>query len=116
MKIVDPIEKIIADALDGAGISYRHESDGAPLDFAVGDVLIEVKQFHSERTNAQLSKHHNVILVQGITAACWFARSISNGVLEDGDDLARSNRRAGGDTAQAVSERSGTRRGTNRES
>lgn len=80
--IADPIERIIADALDRAGINYVHESAGAPLDFQVGEVLIEVKQFHSDRTNRQMADHNNVIVIQGREAALWFADAIGSSVSD----------------------------------
>ena len=42
MEINDPVEMIVAAALDARGITYRHD---APLDFECGDFAIEVKAF-----------------------------------------------------------------------
>jgi len=69
----DPIEKIVADALDAAGVKYRHDD---PLDFECGGFSIEVKQFHSERAIRQLAGREDVILIQGRAAAEAFARLV----------------------------------------
>jgi hypothetical protein len=65
----DPIEAMIAYALTEAGIAFERERDG--LDFYLPSlgVFIECKQFHSERSAAQLARAPNVILVQGAEAA-----------------------------------------------
>lgn len=69
----DPIEKIVREALDRAGITYLRD---APLDFECGDFAIEVKQFHSERAIRQLAGRTDVILIQGRAAANAFARLV----------------------------------------
>ena len=69
----DPIELIVAAALDGRGIEYTHDS---PLDFMCDGFCIEVKQFHSERTIRQLKGRTDVILIQGREAAHAFARML----------------------------------------
>lgn len=72
----DPMEMIIEMALRDAHIRFSRESRNAgrpqrpedvSLDFYLPDidVYIEVKQFHSARTAAQLSQADNVILAQG---------------------------------------------------
>lgn len=66
----DPIERIVADALDGAGIPYRRD---APLDFECEGFAIECKQFWSERAIRQLKGRSDVILIQGRVAAWAFA-------------------------------------------
>lgn len=78
--ISDPIERIIAEALDKAAIQYRRADDSAvALDFYLltSDVYIEVKQFHTDRIAAQMSRADNVIAVQGRKAAEWLANKIS---------------------------------------
>jgi hypothetical protein len=61
----DPMETLIANALDVAGIPYDREVDG--LDFRLRDidVFIEVKQFHSSRIAQQMSRRDNIIVAQG---------------------------------------------------
>ena len=80
----DPIEKIIADALDGAGIKYRHDD---PLDFECAGFAIEVKQFYSARALRQLDGRSDVILIQGRGAAKAFASMINFGVLTSETEL-----------------------------
>ena len=66
--ITDPMELMIAEALDAAGISYVHEaSNPSKLDFKLLDigVEIEVKQFHSDRIAKQMARVDNVIVAQG---------------------------------------------------
>ena len=69
----DPIEKIVREALDSAGVIYGRDD---PLDFECGGFAVEVKQFHSERTIRQLADRTDVILVQGRAAAEAFARLV----------------------------------------
>lgn len=77
MTIPDPVEKIIADALDKAGIGYRRD-DALGLDFALaGDIYIEVKAYYSPRVTEQMSRAQSVIAIQGIEAAKWFAAAIT---------------------------------------
>ncbi len=79
MTITDPIEKIVAAALNRAGIVYRHESEGGQrLDFylPVDDVYIEVKALHSPRIAAQMGSVTSVIAIQGRGAALAFARML----------------------------------------
>ena len=72
--VTDPMEKIIADALDRASIRY-HMENHAKLDFYLPDhdLYIEVKQFNSERVTRQMARAPNVIAIQGVKAAEWFA-------------------------------------------
>ncbi|MGO1079713.1 hypothetical protein [Inquilinus sp. CA228] len=78
----DPMETIIAAALDAAGIAYKHDRVDAKasqgLDFYLPemDLYIEVKQFHSDRIAEQMSRAPNVIAIQGIGAAVAFARML----------------------------------------
>lgn len=77
MQTTDPMERIVADALDAAGISYATDLGGgnpSGLDFRLaGGVEIEVKRFHSPRIAEQMSRAENVIAIQGIEAARFFA-------------------------------------------
>jgi len=75
----DPMERIIAAALQDAGISYVREAyNEARLDFYLPDfdTHIEVKQFHSERIGEQMERANNVIAVQGRTAVNFLAELI----------------------------------------
>ncbi len=87
MVTTDPIELIVADALTKAGIPFVHESDGAELDFRLASgVLIECKQFATDRTSAQIAPYPNVIVIQGRAAATAFAAMLQPRV----DQLDRS--------------------------
>ena len=77
MKISNPLEKQVADALDAREIKWLHEDEAgnvARLDFYIpsSGVYVEVKQAYSPRCDAQLSRAENVILVQGIDAVRAF--------------------------------------------
>lgn len=79
MVTVDPMERIIAEALDAVGISYITDAQGNPsaLDFRMENgIEIEVKRYHSDRIAAQMKRANNVIAVQGEAAVRWFAQMI----------------------------------------
>ena len=72
--MIDPMEAIIAAALDGAGIRYTCGAEPTRLDFQLPNgVEIEVKQMHSPRIAEQMSRTDNVIAIQGRRAVEWFA-------------------------------------------
>lgn len=77
--ITDPIERIVADALRDAEITFIHESedDAATkgLDFYLPgrDVFVECKAYHTERTGPQMARVDNIIVIQGKRAAMAFA-------------------------------------------
>jgi hypothetical protein len=77
---MDPMEQIIADALDEAGIAFTTPSqrrDATGLDFRLENgVEIEVKRFHSPRIAEQMSRAPNVIAVQGEAAVRLLADTI----------------------------------------
>lgn len=79
----DPMERIIAVALSDAGIPFLHEvpTGLAVLDFylPLQDVYIEVKRFHSDRLDRQMSSAENVIAVQGKSAVQMLAHLIRGG-------------------------------------
>jgi hypothetical protein len=81
-RVSDPIERIIADALDARGLEYICDGEGDTngLDFFLCDfgVHIEVKQFHTDRVAEQMRRVHNVIVIQGETAALAFAGLIKS--------------------------------------
>lgn len=86
--MTDPMEQIIADALDAAGIQYTSDFNGgnpARPDFYLPevDVYIEVKRFHSPRIADQMSRAPNVIAVQGKLAVEWLAAMISARLSRD---------------------------------
>lgn len=74
----DPMERIIEQALNEAGIPYFEDVPvGArALDFYLPDyaVYIEVKQFHSDRIASQMGQCNNIIAVQGRVAVELFAQ------------------------------------------
>ena len=76
-QISDPIERIIAEALDGAGISFVANEKG--LDFYLPDhgIHIEGKQFYSERAVRQMAAVESAILIQGRRAAVAFRAMIA---------------------------------------
>jgi hypothetical protein len=84
MKLTDPVECIIQEALDEAGIVYLTGDGGenpAGLDFYLPAYAlhIEVKRLHSDRIAEQMSRVQNVIAVQGIHAAQVLADFIRRG-------------------------------------
>lgn len=78
---MDPIERIIADALDARGITYLRDgtADTNGLDFQLcaSGIYIECKAYHTDRTSEQMSRVENVIVIQGRHAAETFAKMIS---------------------------------------
>lgn len=89
----DPVEKIIAEALDEVGIESCGERSprGVRLDFYLPeyDLHIECKHLHSDRISEQMSRTENVIAVQGMRSAEWLAALIRNAevlpLLKGGD-------------------------------
>lgn len=77
MALTDPMERLIASALDAASIGYVTDEGGSNpsgLDFRLHNgVEIEVKQFHSSRIAEQMSRAENVIAIQGAEAVRFFA-------------------------------------------
>lgn len=76
----DPMEAIVAQALDASGITYTRDLGGgnpSGLDFRLENgIEIEVKQFHSHRIADQMARAENVIAVQGEDAVRFFASLI----------------------------------------
>jgi hypothetical protein len=78
----DPIEKIVAEALEETGEYYIHESQNNEitkgLDFFLPEsgIYIECKAYSSDRTARQLADKDNVVLLQGRGAAEFFARKM----------------------------------------
>lgn len=75
--MTDPMEKIVREALNKAGVKFVEEEDprALGLDFFLIDhgVWVEVKQFHTERVNEQMQRAPNVIVIQGVEAARYFS-------------------------------------------
>ena len=84
--LADPMERIIEQALNEAGIIFVTDQGGANetrLDFYLPtyDVAIEVKRFYSARTSEQMARAPNVIVAQGETAIRFLAAAIRSGDL-----------------------------------
>lgn len=67
INFADELEQMVGEALYDAGIEFKHESEGASLDFYIPqfDCLIEVKRFHTDRISKQLRPYTEVILLMG---------------------------------------------------
>lgn len=83
----DPVEQIVRNALKLAGITYLEEEDNETrLDFFVPStdpharkehgVHIEVCRYYTPRKVEQCSRAENVILIQGMNAARFFAEAL----------------------------------------
>jgi len=74
----DPVELIVHRALVAAEVPFTSDPNATfGLDFKLMTepaIYIECKQFHSPRITEQMSRAHDVIVVQGIEAAHFFAR------------------------------------------
>lgn len=91
---MDPLEKLIADALDSVGASYVTDNGGgnpSGLDFRLGSgIEIEVKRFHTPRIAEQMGRAENVIAVQGEGAVRFLAfliRSSSAAKVDEGPGI-----------------------------
>lgn len=88
----DPMEKLIADALDAVGASYTTDMGGgnpSGLDFRLASgIEIEVKRFHTPRVAEQMARAPNVIVAQGEEAVRFLAFLIrSSGAVKDDPPL-----------------------------
>lgn len=75
-----PVEKIVAGGLEAAGVWYkRGDTLEAHLDFYLPglDIWIECKQFHTDRIAEQTARVKNVIVIQGMDAARFFASALA---------------------------------------
>jgi len=74
---MDPLEQIIATALDTCGLTYETDFGGtnpSGLDFRLSNGLeIEVKRFHTPRIAEQTSRAPVLIVLQGERAVRFFA-------------------------------------------
>ena len=77
----DHLENAIEKALIEAKIKYKTKQR---LDFYLPqhDVYIEVKQYHSDRSNDQLKSQENVIFIQGKKAVELFCKMINPNKVE----------------------------------
>lgn len=85
---MDPMEAIIAEALDEAKIAYVTDFGGnnpSGLDFSIPElgIEIEVKRFHSPRIAEQMSRADNVIALQGEQAVRLFASMLRDSARVD---------------------------------
>jgi hypothetical protein len=73
----DPVERVVADALTEAGIDWDIPDHPITLDFKVKDgPYIECKRFHAPRVVNQMAQAEDVIVIQGMAAAKWFAANL----------------------------------------
>lgn len=77
MNYSDELEKQIGDTLVKCGINFNRNQR---LDFYLPDfdIYIEVKKYHSERSNSQLASQDNIILIQGKKAIDFFCKRLLN--------------------------------------
>jgi hypothetical protein len=77
----DRVERMVYDALKDADIEFVGETDVSArgLDFYLPDfsLHIECKQFYTPRTDAQMQRVRNVIVIQGAHAAHAFGMMIA---------------------------------------
>ena len=81
LRVYDPLEKLVADALDAIPVAYTVDGEGDTkgLDFYLMgvNVYIECKQFHTPRVAEQMARVENVIVIQGKQAAEMFAAMVA---------------------------------------
>jgi hypothetical protein len=74
---IDPIEKIVADALTAAGVAFTVGFHGPDFYLTEQNIFIECKQFYSPRIAKQIADIPDVIVIQGRQAALTFAALIA---------------------------------------
>lgn len=72
----DPLERIVAVALNNAGIKYIMNVNRLDFYLPEHNVYIEVKRAATDRIIEQCERVPNVIVVQGIVAAGWLGMMI----------------------------------------
>jgi hypothetical protein len=72
-QIRDPMERVVASALDAAGEPWTHGQNGLDFYLSDRDLYIEVKRMHSPRIADQMARAENVIAVQGLAAVTYFS-------------------------------------------
>lgn len=90
----DPVEKVIADALDAVGIAHIREvapngPNGRSLDFYVPSwgIYIECKRYHAGRVVHQMASVPDILVAQGMPAAIVLANLIrQQAYMGDKDD------------------------------
>lgn len=77
--IKDPVEIMVAIALEDAQIPYTIGNHSQRLDFHLPTygVYIECKRYYSDRIIEQTKGMTNVIIIQGMEAAISFSRLLS---------------------------------------
>lgn len=80
-KPTDPVELVIANALEAASVEYCLGRETGALDFYLPSyrVHIECKRLHTERITKQMARFPDVIAIQGMDAALAFADMIKKG-------------------------------------
>lgn len=77
----DPVETVIALALNEAGIGYQTDApiNGSSLDFYLynSGVYIECKRMFTKRILRQMQSCDEIIVIQGLDAAKMFASMIA---------------------------------------
>lgn len=79
----DPLEQVVAHALDEAGIFYTTDYEGGVsqhLDFYLPDfsLYLEIKGGHSPRIADQMGRVPSVIAVQGLTAVNFLVKLLKS--------------------------------------
>lgn len=71
-------EEVVRKALYTSGLGFvtqeDHRAKGLDFYLPIFDIHIEVKRFHSDRISEQMSRSENVIAIQGLEAANFFAK------------------------------------------
>lgn len=77
MPITDPVEKVVADALDFHHVLYTHKSTkpDQKFDFHLPryDLLIECRRASTDGLDGQARGYDNLLIIRGLPAARAFA-------------------------------------------
>jgi hypothetical protein len=78
---MDPVERVLHDGFLRENIAFVDERDprACRLDFYLPDfgIHVECKQFHSPRTNEQMKRVKDIIVIQGVAAAEAFVKMMA---------------------------------------
>ena len=74
----DELEKAIGDELINQGIVFERIHQRLDFYLPEFDIYLEIKKYHSERSNSQLSSQDNVILIQGKKSVDFFIKLLRN--------------------------------------
>lgn len=89
LNTTDPIERVVADALKEAGVSYYAPAGNDIRFFLAGcDTYIECKAYHSDRIVDQMKRAPNMIAIQGMGAALTFAHLIRRAMPNESQSTA----------------------------